>query len=233
MELNLLNLRSQVRFKTDISNTNTLTNTNIDTQLNEGYSKLVRAVIEADQDYLEEQRAKFNLVANCSLVSLPTDCIKVKQVRLAYTTPTSESDYRVATFYDPSSTTLVSTDESSVPVSNPQVDITNNYCRIMPKPTSAVTNGGEYFYIARPSALSATGDVMIIPADYHDLAAVYASSKVMEKFENFSKSDRFMQEFNAGLINMKAELAGREMNKSSRFKNPLEVSYSNRKELPN
>ena len=79
MELNLAALRSQTRFKTGISNTTTLSNAEIDTQLNEAYSKLVRAVVDVDQDYFEEQKASFNLVANSSLYSLPSDYIKIKQ----------------------------------------------------------------------------------------------------------------------------------------------------------
>jgi len=233
MQLTTIQLRNQVRFKTDISNTTTLSNADILIQLNEGYSNLVKAIVEADQDFLEEQKAKFNLVENCSLVALPTDCIKIKQVRLAYTTPTSESDYRIATSYDPSETQLISCDETNVPVSNPQVDITNNYCRLFPRPSSSVANGGEYYYIARPSALTLTGDVMIIPADYHDLAAVYASSKAMEKFENYNKADRLMQEFINGTEKMKRELAGREMNRSLRFKSfGSSGSATSRRELP-
>ena len=231
MQLTLANLRTQTRFKTDITNATTLTNAQIDLQLNEGYSKLVRAIVESDGDYFEEQKAKFNLIANSSLYSLPSDCIKVKQVRLAFTSPTSESDYKIAQFYDPSETRLVSVDEASVPVSNPQVDITNNYCRIYPRPIVASTSGGEYYYIARPSALTATGDVMVIPADYHDLAATWASYKVMEKFENFSKADRLKIEFDNGLKNMQVELSGREMNKERRFKSFREVGRTNRKEL--
>jgi len=233
MQLNVLNLRSQVRFKTDISNTTTITNAEILTQLNEGYSKLSRAMVEVDQDYFEEQKSTMSLVALSSLYSLPTDCLKVKQVRLAYTTPDSEDDYSVATSYDPVQTGVISIDEINVPVSNPQVDITNNYLRIYPKPTVASSKGCEIYYIAKPSALVATGDVMIIPDDYHDLAATYAAGKVMERMENLAKADRFTNEFNFGLEKMKQELAGREMNKESRFKSYREITKTNREELPN
>lgn len=233
MELNLAALRSQTRFKTGISNTTTLSNTEIDIQLNEAYSKLVRAVVDVDQDYFEEQKASFNLVANSSLYSLPSDYIKIKQVRLAYSTPSSQGDYYIATSYDPSQGSNVSIDEVNVPVSNPQVDITNNYCRIYPKPSSSVTAGGQYYYIARPSALTLTGDTMIIPADYHDLAPEYAAAKIMEKFENFSRSDRCMNNFEKGIENMKREISGREMNRELRFRSYGESTRSNRKELPN
>ena len=163
MQLNLLNLRNLVRFKTNYQNTTALANSTIVQQINIGYMKVIRAAVEADQDFFEEQKTKFNIVALSSLYSLPSDCIKVKQVRLAYTSPSSESDYRIAISYDPSEAVNISNDETSVPVSNPQVDITNNYLRIYPKPTTGVANGGEIYYIARPSALTLTGDVPILP----------------------------------------------------------------------
>ena len=223
MQLTAIQLRNQARFKSNFSDTTALTNAEVLIQLNEGYSKLISAIVESNQDYFEEQKALFNLVANSSLYSLPTDCIKVKQVRIAYSTPTSESDYVIANSYDPVDTFDVQIDESQVPVSNPQVDITNNYCRVFPRPTSSVAGGGQYYYIARPSALTLTGDVMIVPADYQELASTYAASKISERFNDYSRADRLTVEFTAGIEKMKGELAGREMNRQYRFRNITEV----------
>jgi hypothetical protein len=233
MQLTAIQLRNQARFKANFQDTTALTNAEVLIQLNEGYSKLIAAIVDVDQDYYEEQRASFDLVANCSLVSLPTDCIKVKQVRLAYSTPSNQDDYKIADFYDPSDTIDISIDETNVPVSNPIVDITNNYCRVYPKPTVAVTAGGQYFYIARPSALVNTGDTLVMPNEYQDLVAVYAASKIAERFNDYSRSDRLKAEFGEGLAKMKSELSGREMNRQFRFKNVSEVPKSRRYELPN
>lgn len=233
MQLTAIQLRNQARFKSNFQDTTALTNAEVLTQLNEGYSKLISVIVDADQDYFEEQRATFDLVANCSLVALPTDCIKVKQVRLAYSTPSTQADYSIAEFGDPVDTRDVSIDETNVPVSNPWVDITNNYCRLHPKPTASVTAGGQYFYIARPSALVATGDTMNIPADYQDLAATYAAWKIAERFNDYARADRLKLDFEGGMAKMKNDLSGREMNRDYRFKSFNEVPKSNRTELPN
>ena len=103
------------------------------------------------------------------------------------------------------------------------VDITNNYMRIRPKPTSRVVNGGQIYYIARPSALVLTGDTSVIPEDYHDLMAIYAAGKACEKYETWDRADRFESQFYRGMEIMAQELATRELDFPLRFKNPLEI----------
>ena len=188
--MNIINIRAAVRFKSNITNSAVLTNAEILSEANYAYYDVCSEIADANEDFFEEQKVKFNLAANSSLYSLPTDCIKVKQVRLAYTTPISESDYKIAYSYDPAEVNVVSSDEESVPVSTPIVDITNNYMRVKPTPESDVTSGGELYYIARPSALTNTGDTPLIPTEYHDLIAVRIAARATEKFENFAVSKK-------------------------------------------
>lgn len=231
--MNIINFRASVRFKSDITNSSTLTNAQILTELNEAYYDVHRAMVDANEDYFEEQNVKFNLAQNSSLYSLPTDCVKMKQVRLAYTTPSSASDYKVASSYDPAEVGQVNSDEENIPVSTPIVDITNNYFRIKPTPTSAVTNGGIIFYIARPSALTNTGDTPLIPTEYQDLMAIRVAARACEKFEMYSKADRLYQQYEAGINKMKSQIAVREMNRDFRMRDIREITKSNRVELPN
>ena len=65
-------------------------------------------------DYFEEQKARFDLVATQDLYSLPSDCVKVNQLRLAYTTPSDEGDYVIAREYDPELIGSVSDEEGGV-----------------------------------------------------------------------------------------------------------------------
>ncbi|MHA1210838.1 MAG: phage adaptor protein [Candidatus Heimdallarchaeota archaeon] len=226
--MNLKELREQTRFKSNITDTSTLTNAEIDQLVNDAQFKLVMRIIRISEDFFEEQKTTFNLAANSGLYQLPTDLIKFKQLRLAYSTPSDDSDYFIATGYNPSDIQYPQNEESGVGTSNPIIDITNNYMRIRPKPTTDVTKGGQIYYIARPSALANTGDISVIPEDYHDLMAIYAAGKACEKYEVWDRADRFEAQFFRGAETMAKELATRELNHSVRFKNPLEIG----KKLP-
>lgn len=225
-------LKTAVRFKSNIYNTTTLTDAQIGTELNQGYLELFRAIVDVEEDYFEEQKTLFNLGENSGFYSAPSDMVKFKQLRLAYSTPSTEDDYVVCASFDPSMTKNVGTDEINTPESNPIVDITNNYFKIRPIPDTAITNGGWIDYIARPSALTNSADTPIVPEDYHDLIAIYAASKVSEKFENFNVADRYEQKFNAGIEKMKRQLAVRETNRSFRFRDIRETQRANNLELP-
>ena len=202
-------------------------------ELNNAQRSLFRAVVDVNEDFFEEQKTKFNLIANSSLYSLPTDLVKFKQLRLAYATPTSESDYKVATSYDPAEVGVVSSDEENMPVSTPIVDITNNYMRIRPVPSVSVTNGGQIYYIARPSALTNSADVSVIPVDYHDLMAVCAAWKMAEHRQTYDTANYYRNQFKYDIEEMKRQLAVREINRDFRFRDMREVNRSNRQELPN
>lgn len=221
--MNLITLRSQVRFKSNITDTDRLSDTEIDRHLNDAQLKLVMRIVRVNEDYFEEQKTTFNLAANSGLYQLPTDLIKFKQLRLAYSTPSADADYSIATGYNPSDIHYAAEEEAGVGNSNPIVDITNNYMRIRPRPTAPVTKGGQIYYIARPSAMANTGDVSVIPEDYHDLMATYAAGKACEKYEIWDRADRFEAQFFRGAEVMAKELASRELDYPLRFKNPLEV----------
>lgn len=215
-------LRSQARLKSGVS-VNDYSNANLDTQLNYAYALICYYLASMGEDYFEEQNTTFNLVANSGLYSWPTDAIMIKQVRLAYSTPSSASDYKVASSYDPSDVHNVSSDEENVSSANPIVDITNNFIRIRPKPTSAVTNGGKVWYIAMPSALAATADTPVIPLGYHDKIAAYGAREMAGKYNKWDKWKVLNAEW-AGLIAPWEEaLKERDMGRVLRFKSPLEV----------
>ena len=221
--MNLLTLRSQVRFKSNITDTERLSNTEIDRHINDAQLKLVMRIVRINEDFFEEQKTTFNLRANSGLYQLPTDLIKFKQLRLSFTTPSEDSDYSIASGYSPSDIQYAAEEESGVGASNPIVDITNNYMRIRPKPTAAVVKGGQIYYIARPSAMVNTGDASVIPEDYHDLMAIYAAGKACEKYEIWDRADRFEAQFFRGAEAMAKELASRELDYPLRFKDPKEV----------
>ena len=225
-------MRNRIRFKSRIFNTTTIHNSSILQEINIVQDELSKAIIDVNEDFFEEQKNKFNLVANCSLYALPTDHVKFKQLRVSYSAVTDETNYKVCESYDPTEVGVTNVDEENVPASNPIVDITNNYLRIMPRPGQNVTNGGSIYYIARPSALANTGDTTVIPTEYQELMTIGAASRVAESFENFNLSDRLDVQYERGIQKMKEQLAARELNRDLRFRDVRETNKSNRAELP-
>lgn len=175
-------------------------------------------------------------MANSALYSLPTDFLAMRQVRLAYSgTPSSPSDYRVSTPYDPTEVHVVSADEENVPTSNPIHNITATFLRIKPTPPHAVTNGGRLWYIAMPSALVNSADTPNLPVQYQELLATYAAERMTFKYEKWQKHDRLEKRWNEAIAELMQILADRDRNKMGRMKSPLEVgpeTHSLRRELP-
>jgi len=225
---NLLALRARTRFQTGITNTTTLSNADILTLLNIGYHLVEQELYKLNQDFFEEQKTKFNLVADQDLYSNPTDFLGMKQLRLAYSTPTNEEDYRVAKEHDAASTIDVEIQEESIPSSSPTYDMLGNYYRIKPTPESNITNGGELYYFARNSDMTATGDIPNIPADYHDLISNYASKEITLKYEDWNKYKAVKNEWEEGINKMKIALGVRETNKQSRMRNVSEDGSTKR-----
>lgn len=217
--MNLLTLRSQARLKSSVNATD-YSNANLDVQLNEGYYKLANILVYLNEGFFEEQHVKFNLGLNSGLYSLPTDFLKMTQVRLAYTTPTNPEDYTIANHYDPTDIHDIGADEENISTNNPMVDITNNYFRVKPTPSSAVTNGGELYYIARPSALTLTGDTPVLPNEYHDLIATYGAREMAMKYNKEKKWTMLNRVWDTEISRLQELMADRELNKQVSMKSP-------------
>jgi len=222
MSLNLSKLRNLARFKSGITNTATLTNADLDDLINIGYKKVQQEMVKINQDFFEEQKAKFDLVANQDLYALPDDFLAMKQLRLAYSTPSDESDYKIAIPHDAAATKDVSSQEENVSSANPIYDLTGNYFRIKPTPDSNVSNGGEIYYFARCSDLSSTADVPDIPSDYHDIIAIYAAKEAAFRFQLVNRYNGLVNEWEKEIARMKEALAVRETNPGKRIRNILE-----------
>lgn len=224
--MNLKTLLAQARFKSKVTNTTRITDAQITVELNNAQDKIAARLVKINEDYFEEQKTVFSIVARSGLYQLPTDLLKFKQLRLAYSTPASDSDYVIASGYNPTEIQDIGSQETGASESNPIVDITNNYMRIYPKPESTISSGGQIYYIARPDALSNSGDVSTVPADYHDLLAIYAAARICESDEVWDKADRLDNKFAQGLQYMENECASRELDFPLRFKNVSEVGMN-------
>lgn len=219
---NLLGLRNKARRLAGVKSDD-YSNTNLDVDLNTAYLQLAGILAHIEEDFFEQQNTTFDLVKNSALYSLPTDFMALKQLRLAYSTPVSASDYRVSRNYEPTDVHLVSADEENISTANPIHDITNDYVRIKPTPAAAVTNGGKMWYIAAPSSLVNTGDIPKLPVQYHELLAVYAAKEMTFKYEKWNKHDRLEKRWNGKIGELTQILADRDRDKMVRFKSALEV----------
>lgn len=233
--MNLLTIRAQARLKSGVSASD-FSNTNLDAQIDVAYKVLATMLANLGEGHFEEQNAKFNLGQNSGLYSLPTDFMALAGIRLAYSTPSTESDYRIATAYDRSEVQDIGIDEVNVPISNPIYDLTANYFRIRPKPTVAVTAGGSIDYIAMPSSLASTAAVPVIPIAYHDKLAVYGAKEMAFKYEKWNKHARLDAEWRTLMTELEEKIADRDLNKPTRFRTAFEVGRAqstSRRELPN
>lgn len=228
---NVITLRNLSRKKSGI-NSSDYSDATVLADFNQAYYTLAGILALLGEDYFEEGRVRFSLVQNSGLYSLPTDFIALKQLRLAYSTPSSDADYKVSTGRDVTDVHTVSIDEGNVPNTNPVHDITSNYIRIAPKPTTDVTNGGMIFYIAMPSALVNTGDVPIIPLQYHELLATYSAKEQTFKYEKWAKNERLEREWNNKIAELTQTLSDRDQNKPVRFKAPQELGGMLNRQIP-
>ena len=232
--MNLLGIRNLTRDKSGISATNEVSNAKISGFINIAQDKLATIIVNINEDFFEEQKSLFNLALNSALYSTPTDMLKFKQLRLAYTDPSSQKDYKIASGYDPTEIDDVSSQEESISTTNPIVDITNNYMRIKPTPTVAVTDGGQIYYISRPSAMATTGAVSVIPVEYHDIMATYAAKEITKAKRMWDIYRVLKGEYKEEVKLMSNQLGARELDRPLRFKNPLEGrARSNVTELGN
>lgn len=237
--MNLLTIRSQARLKSSV-NVNNFSNANLDEQINQAYYILSWYLGALGEDYFEEQNVKFDLVGGSALISQPLDTMFVKGVRVAYSpsaTPPVANDYKPAESYDSSSVHDVGVDEENIPTSNPIYDITNNYIRLKPTPTSDVTDGGKLWYIARPSALTLTADAPVLPLYLHDKLSDYGAKIMAFKYNKFKKHDRLDKSWQDTIDELDNLLADRDLGANIRFRSPFEVPSvlpaSSRQELPN
>lgn len=226
--LNVLALRKLSRRLSGVSS-NDYPDADVLQDLNDGYAELAVLLANLGEDYFEEQNTTFDIVARSSLYSQPTDCLAIKGVQLALSgTPSSPSDYAVATSADSSDVHDVAIDQESVPISNPIYDITGNFIRIKPTPTVDVPAGGKLDYIAMPSALVNTGDVPVFPIAYQKKLATFSAERQTFKFEKWQKNTRLKTDWNTTMIELQDRLAQRDLDAPLRFKAPQEVPGATR-----
>jgi len=214
-------LQAQARLKASVASAD-YSDSSLLVQINLAYNELASIIAAGADTYLDAQRVYISLAINSAFYTLPSDFMKLRQARVAYTTPTAPGDYAVASGYDLTEVSDVTVDEENISISNPIVDIVGSKIKIKPTPTAVSTNGLQLNYIARPSALVNSADTPVIPAEWHDLLAIYAAREVCLRFGKTEKWNMLQSAWLMGIDRMKKELAERDINKPIRFKTPYE-----------
>lgn len=210
------------RRKSGVSSSN-FSDSELDIELNVGYHRLCALLAHIEPKHFYEERSKFNLIQNSGLYSNPDDCISLLQVRLAYSTPSTDGDYKVAVSYDVNEV-HDPIDEENVPTANPIVEFMQTRYRIKPKPSSDVTDGGMLFYIAMPSALSTSAAIPIIPIAYHEQIAVYGAKAMAFKYEKKWKYAGLKEEWEKTIGELTQTAAELDQNRPLRFKSLSEIN---------
>lgn len=226
----LAQLRTAARLKARVASADYST-ANLNIAINDAYNILASIFAGQGESYTEAQRVKINLAQNSAFYDLPGDFLKLKQARVAYSTPSAPGDYKVAVGYDLNDVRDIGADEENISTATPIVDIVGTQIKLKPTPTAAVSEGLELAYIARPSALAASADVPVLPTEIHNLMAAYAAKEVCGAMSKFDKYNAFSTEWLMGIERIKKDLAERDLNEPVRFKTPFEASRGSVSEL--
>ncbi len=135
--------------------------------LNDAISEQIKFVSGLRDDFLLKEGTAINLVADTSDYTLATDVLQIKKMKLSY----DGSNFYVAYEKDLNEVTdLVNETEAQSAPKYTFIDQTNSTelkIRIHPTPSSNVTNGLAYWYIARPAELSSSSEVPVTPPELH------------------------------------------------------------------
>lgn len=150
------------------TDSNDVTDAQLFRLLNDDIIDKAEFVSSMKQDFLLKPATAINLVASQSDYTLATDILKIKKVVVSYDGTNSYIAYPRDLNLD---LDLNSQDEST---NEPfytfidQTDSTEVKIRLYPTPTSNVTGGLNYWYVARPTALTLTTETPVTPPELHD-----------------------------------------------------------------
>lgn len=218
----LAQLRTQARLKAAVPSADYSTS-NLTLQINNAYYELASILAAQNESYFATERKYISLAQNSAYYDLPSDFMKLKQARVAYSTPTGPTSYKVASGYDITEVVDVQADEENVSTTSPIVDIVGAQIKVKPTPTSAVTNGLQINYIARPSALALSASSPLLPTEWQDLLATYGAKEMCLRFNKWEKWQALESVWQKGIERMKVELAERDTNEPLRFKSPYDA----------
>lgn len=192
---------------------------NLYTWINDGYSQLVDEVISYNPDYFTKT-GTINLVAGTREYALPTDCEKIVMVEvyndgtwLRYSPLQNIGYLNAPTQQDTYSTT------------EPKYYLIGSSIGLDPTPTESVTNGIKIYYTYTPTELTSDSSVPAIPARYHHLIKYWAYALYLDRDDEHVSAERMRQRFDAQLSKMRDNMFGTQIDetKSVEIVNDLDM----------
>ena len=206
--MTLTSLITNVRNLTDESDTTQLTDAVIIVFLNRRYHDLCSKIMVLNEDYFLTSDQSIDLVDGTREYGLATDTKKVKRVEISYDGAT----YTVARFIDRNEILDTESDESTYSKLSPRYYLAGTPAApqigFAPIPDENQTNAVFVEYLAVPVDLSGVL-VPVIPAEYHDLLVIGASSDVKKRDDNYTAATNLEMDYEKGTHEMLMELKQR------------------------
>lgn len=171
----------KIRFITQ-TDSNDATDAQILRMINDGISSQIEFVSNLRQDFLLKQGTSINLVNGTSDYTLATDILQLKKVTVAL----DGTNQYVAYEKDLNEITDLVNAGTLEAMSSPkytkltQTDATKFDIRISPYPTVNVTAGLQYWYIARPAAVTIS-DTPVTPPEIHPALVQYVVREMKQR----------------------------------------------------
>lgn len=209
----LSDLRDSARAKADEESTGFISDSRLDSFLNQGLRFIYGKIAQRFEDYFVVPGTVGNsglitVSADDNEYSLPTTAMKIVRVEHRSSTSTSENDWRKLDRINIGSDRV----DDFFPLREGYVAgfgyfIAGNNIYLRPVPKQAFSL--RLWFVPRVTALSADADVPGIPEEYHELIAEYAAIQVLRKSgEGIYKES--MDVFNLELLNMLETIESRD-----------------------
>jgi len=213
MAKTLSTLRARTRTYLDEAVQADWTDTEVDREVNEGYHKVVTAVISVFEDYYLTS-ATANTVANQQEYALPSDFFKMRRVEINYDVDNTNSvpQRALPINIDSVRRDLANTTLGISVLRNPAYYLKGDVIGFIPIPTKNGTNAIKIWYIKTKTDLVNDSDEVDIPYPdrYANIIAVFAAGTLLRKGQQEETvAARYLAEFEAGLAKMQEELEDR------------------------
>lgn len=170
-------------------------------------------IVEVYEDYYTS-KSNISTVADQQEYTLPTDLFKIRRVEINYNVSDTNSKPQraIPVLMDSVLRDLENNSMGLTVNSNAVFYVRGSLIGFIPIPTRTGTNAITLWYIATPSELSSSSDVINIPFPdrYAQLISLGAAATLLRKGQQEeSVATRYLQEYNTGLAKMKQELEDR------------------------
>ena len=209
----LAQLETDIRFRTNLSSTD-LAAADVDPVINKYYKDLVTVATSANDDLFYEMSTAATVV-NQREYALPSDFLRFKKLEVTY----DGIQWRVVEELDLTqlnisvNATTGTTTDSNFSIQLPYYDLEENSLFLYPMPASttggAQSPGLRLHYIKRAADLSASGDIPVLPNEYHRLISLGATADVFLRYGKTAEYQLAQAEYERGKAGMAAALGKR------------------------